>query len=86
MEIQDYSQRTDLPIHMLAWQESVEGSWADVAPSAESTSAAWLVMSRYSCVNWYRFMIREASTTPSSLLIWKDKEIFVGNLPFCPTL
>lgn len=63
-----------LPIHMLAWQDSAEGSWAEVAPSADSTSAAWLVMSRYSWVNWYRFMIRDASIMPVSLLIWQEEE------------
>lgn len=66
---------TNLPIHMLAWQESVEGSGADgpsVAPSAARTPAAWLVMSRYSWMNWYRFMMRDASTMPFSLLIWEE--------------
>lgn len=66
---------TYLPIHMLAWQESVEGSWADgpsVAPPADSTSAAWLVMSRYSWMNWYRFMMREASIMPFCLFIWEE--------------
>lgn len=66
---------TYLPIHMLAWQESVEGSWADgpsVAPSADRTSAAWLVTSWYSWMNWYRFMMRDASTIPFSLLICEE--------------
>lgn len=66
-----------LPIHMLAWQESVEGSMADgslVALSADSTSAAWLVMSRYNWMNWYRFMMRNASIVPVSLLIWKEEK------------
>ena len=61
-----------LPIHMLAWQDSAEESWPEgpsLAPPADSTSAAWLVMSRYSWMNWYKFMMREASTMPFSLLI-----------------
>lgn len=40
------------------------------APPADSTSAAWLVMSWYSWMNWYRFMMRDASIVPVSLLIW----------------
>ena len=38
-----------LPIHMLAWQDSAEESWPggpSLAPPADNTSAAWLVMSR----------------------------------------
>lgn len=63
----------NLPIHMLAWQESPDERVPDgrLAPSADSTSAAWLVMSRYSWMNWYRFMMRDASTIPFSLLIWQ---------------
>lgn len=70
-----------LPIHMLAWQESVEGSWTDgslLAPSADSTSAAWLEMSWYSWMNWYRFMMRDASIIPVSLLIWENDLFFVS--------
>lgn len=75
-----------LPIHMLAWHESVEGSWADgslVAPSADSTSAAWLVMSWYSWMNWYRFMMRDASIIPVSLLIWKEENSTGKRLLVC---
>lgn len=44
------------------------------APPADSTSAAWLLMSWYSWMNWYRFMMRDASIVPVSLLIWREGE------------